>query len=91
MTISVEFPDGGLRDMPSELRIDHATGGLDHVPLDCNAQWRFVRRNGRWLAQPRHGSLAVLAPQVDEWWRGIATMEDGPRPPRAPARSPRAA
>jgi hypothetical protein len=91
MTISVEFPDGSLRDMPSELRADHATGAFLHVPLDCNAQWRFVRRGKGWQAQPRHGSLAVLTPQVDEWWRGIATMADGPPLPRAPIRSPRAA
>ena len=78
MTINVEFPDGARRDMPSELRIDGASGAFHHVPLESSARWRFVAGESGWRAVPRHGGLAVLTPPVEEWWRGIAAMTDDP-------------
>ncbi|MDO7835986.1 hypothetical protein Q4610_13115 [Sphingobium sp. HBC34] len=79
--IPVRFPDGSLRDLPSELcPVDAETNGgasrFHHRPIGVDAQWRFVESKGGWLARPRHGGLAILIPPVDPWWQGIATMTD---------------
>lgn len=96
MTIAVRFPDGSVRDVPSELRPVHdgapdAPPRFRHVPLDCDGRWIFVEKDGRWRARARHGSLAILSPQPDPWWQGIATMDDALRAPEGTVRSPRAA
>jgi hypothetical protein len=92
MTLSVTFPDGSIRDVPSALRPVHDPLGaapFRHVPLDCDPRWRFVEGAAGWEARPRHGSLAIFQGVAGEWWRSIAVMVDAPaeedrrQPPRA--------
>ncbi|BBF68061.1 MULTISPECIES: hypothetical protein [Sphingomonas] len=96
MAISVRFPDGSWRDVPSELRpIDPVTTGMKsrfrHVPVNCDPQWRYLRVASIWHARPRRGSLAILTPSVDDWWLGIAAMADTPASSDKESHSPRAA
>ncbi|WP_066696571.1 hypothetical protein [Sphingobium amiense] len=81
MTISVTFPDGSIRDVPSALRPVHDPLGATpfrHVPLDCDARWRFVEGATGWEAHPRHGSLSIFSSTPAEWWRSVAVMVDAP-------------
>ncbi|MBZ9647455.1 hypothetical protein K9B33_07865 [Sphingobium sp. 3R8] len=96
MAISVRFPDGSWRDVPSELRpIDPVTTGMKsrfrHVPVNCDPQWRYLRVASIWHARPRRVSLAILTPSVDDWWLGIAAMADAPASSDKESHSPRAA
>ena len=96
MAISVRFPDGSWREIPSELRaIDPATTGVysrfRHVPVNCDPQWRYICVAATWHARPRHGSLAVFSPPVEEWWHDIPAMTDMPEQADPEALSPRAA
>ncbi len=96
MAISVRFPDGSWRDVPSELRpVDPAANGVQSrfrkIPFNCDPQWRYLCKGGAWYARPRHGTLAILTPAVDHWWQGIAAMADRPVHSDKEAHSPRAA
>ncbi|MEC3909995.1 hypothetical protein U5A82_05755 [Sphingobium sp. CR2-8] len=96
MVISVRFPDGSWREVPSELRaVDPATTGdqacFRHVPINCDAQWRYMCVGSVWLARPRRGKLSILTPTVDDWWQGITAMGEAPASSDDKARSPRAA
>jgi len=96
MAISVRFPDGSWRDVPSELRqVDAMTNGVQsrfhHVPVNCDPQWRYLRIAALWYARPRHGNLAILTPAVDDWWHGIAAMADVTPASDKETHSPRAA
>jgi len=96
MAISVRFPDGSWRDVPSELRpVDAATTGVQsrfhHVPVNCDPQWRYLRIASIWHARPRLGSVAILTPSFDDWWQNIAAMADGPAASDKATHSPRAA
>lgn len=81
--ISVRFPDGSLRDVPSELHPVEAdrpySMRFHHRPIAHDGQWRFVESTSGWIARPRYGSLTILDAPVEEWWRGIATMADVPQ------------
>lgn len=92
MTISVTFPDGSIRDVPSALRPVHDPIGaipFRQVPLDCDPRWVFVEGAAGWAARPRRGSLAIFPNAAGEWWRGISVMadtaadQDRHQPPRA--------
>lgn len=82
MAIHVRFPDGSLRDVPSDLRHYTAPDGamaFANEPLDCDVQWRFVRDEAGWRAEPRHGRVTRLVATADEWWRAVPVMADNPR------------
>ncbi|WP_088182268.1 hypothetical protein [Sphingobium sp. Z007] len=96
MAISVRFPDGSWRDVPSELRhVDPTTTGVAsrfcNIPVNCDPQWRYLCMAGVWHARPRHGKLAILTPTVEDWWNGITAMADTPASSDRAAHSPRAA
>ena len=94
MAISVRFPDGSLREVPSELRsVDPLMPGVQarfrHVPINCDPQWRYVRVGSLWRAQPRRSTLSILIPPTENWWEGIMLMGENPSP--SDAKSHRAA
>lgn len=96
MAISVQFPDGSVRDIPGQLRriADGADGAerFEQVPVNADPRWTFYRRGRHWFARARAGNLSTLRPQVEEWWRSVAVMaEDGhTRRPTLHLRLPRA-
>ncbi|MFY9351267.1 hypothetical protein [Sphingobium sp.] len=87
MTISVTFPDGSIRDVPSVLRrLSGANGrsAFRNEPLDCSDRWRFVAGAAGWIARPRLGGVALMgSAPADEWWRSVAVMADRPAGLRA--------
>lgn len=96
MAISVRFPDGSQRDVPSELRpVAPVTTGAQsrfrHVPINCDPDWRYVQIASIWHARPRRACLAILPQPHDTWWQGIGAMGDGTVRPRRKTNPSRAA
>lgn len=82
MTISVTFPDGNIRDVPSALRPILGEDGrtiFRNEPLDCSDRWRFVAEDAGWTARPRIGGVMLArSAEVDEWWRSVPVMAGHP-------------
>jgi hypothetical protein len=96
MAISVRFPDGSEREVPSELRCDDsmasgAQARFRHVPINCDSHWRYIIVGSTWQAKPRRGKLSILTQPLDDWWQGIGAMAESPASSDAEIRSPRAA
>ncbi len=91
MAISVLFPDGTRREVPTQLRQisfpkDNRTPPrFEQVPLNCDSFWKYVAVKGRWLARARVENMATLVPQVQEWWRSIEQMDDDKSSPPSTA------
>lgn len=87
MTISVTFPDGSIRDVPSALRPALRQDGRStfrNEPLDCSDRWRFVAGEAGWVARPRLGGVTLVgSAPADEWWQSVAVMADRPAGLRA--------
>lgn len=83
MSVPVFFPDGTQRRVMAELRLNldrmpgMANGRFVLCPINADPKWKYLWRSGRWIAQPRFGSLAnTPAGEMTPWWAGIAIMAD---------------
>ena len=83
MSVPVLFPDGTKRQVIAELRLDSpsargvAKGRFVQCPINADPLWKYVQRNGQWIARPRFGSAPLrIATEVPNWWDGIDLMRD---------------
>lgn len=83
MSVPVLFPDGTQRRVMAELRLNLgsvpgiASSRFVLCPINADPKWKYLWRNGRWLARPRFGSLtSTPVGEMPPWWAGIAIMAD---------------
>lgn len=93
MAVPVLFPDGTRRQVIAELRADYhapvgntterfVPGRFVQCPINADPLWKYIWRNGRWIACPRYGSpVAPSSGDLAPWWTGIASMTDDAPPP----------
>lgn len=75
MAVAVIFPDGTVRNVIGELRLEG--GRFVQNPINCDPRWKYVRQSGAWIAQGRHGQVHMM-PLTDRrcWWHSIPQMSD---------------
>lgn len=75
MAVAVMFPDGTVRNVISELRLEGER--FVQNPINSDPRWKFIRRSGVWTAQGRHGQVHMM-PLSDRrcWWHSIPSMAD---------------
>jgi hypothetical protein len=81
MATAVFFPDGVVKEVPSQLRMMSKpeiqfAPVYEQVPLNCDPFWKYQCVNGRWIAQRRARQVAALHQPIEEWWRSISQMAD---------------
>ncbi|MES1984035.1 MAG: hypothetical protein V4461_03675 [Pseudomonadota bacterium] len=76
MTVAVVFPDGTIRNVMGMLKRDGQR--FVQCPINCNPQWKYLWRAGRWVATRRNSKVRALAlPEHGAWWETIPQMADG--------------
>lgn len=75
MAVAVTYPDGTVRTVISELRLEGER--FVQSPINCDPRWKYVRQSGVWIAQGRHGQVHMM-PLADRrcWWDSISQMAE---------------
>ncbi|AUW56723.1 hypothetical protein C1T17_00130 [Sphingobium sp. SCG-1] len=75
MAVAVMFPDGTIRNVIGELKLEG--GRFVQSPINCDPRWKYIKQSGVWTAQGRHGQVHMM-PLADRrcWWHSIPQMSD---------------